>query len=342
MKNTLFFFLATGIILFYACSPSPSGGQTVYSSVTGETMGTYYKITYSDTIRIQEGVDSLLKAINQAVSTYIPDSDISQFNRSDSGMIFQEGHFTRNFRIASQFFEMSGGLYDPSVMPLVNYWGFGTTGKHPEMDIDSLSVDSLLQIVGLKKIIREESEGRLKLIKSNPGNELDFSSVAKGYAVDRIALRLDSLGIAHYLIDIGGEMVLKGLNPKGQAWSIGINTPEEGAGLTESVRYISLSGKALATSGNYRNFYTRDGKKLSHTIHPITGYPERNELLSATVIAPDCASADAWATTCMVSGLQRSREYLRQYPDVSACLIYVSADTMAFEYQNGFESYLIP
>lgn len=334
----------THIIFWGLSCNSPKTGvpqNLSYNTVSGETMGTYYKITYSGKQDIQREVDSLLVAINQSVSTYIPASEISVFNKSDHGITLGPGHFQENYRISKRFFEWSDGYYDPTVMPLVNYWGFGYAGKNQLLGIDSLRVDSILAFVGMPKIAEKETGDSLRLIKIMPETELDFSSVAKGYAVDCISSMLDGQDIDNYLIDIGGEMYLKGNNPRGEKWSIGINTPEEGSGLTESIRYLKVSDKGIATSGNYRNFYEREGIKVSHTINPKTGFPERSKLLSATLLAADCAHADAWATTCMVLGLERALGLLAKHPDIDACLIYVDQDTLAIRYVNDFESHVI-
>lgn len=329
------------LLLVLSCKSNlQQSGNSLYSMVEGETMGTYYRITYSDTISVQNPVDSILRVVNQEVSTYIPDSRISLFNHSMDTLLLEEGIFLDNYRISKELYKKSKGYYDPTVMPLVNYWGFGYAGKKPVEDIDSLAILSIRTYVGMNKIIEQKTDKGVRLIKSNPGIELDFSSVAKGYAVDLVAKYLENTGIRDFLIDIGGEMVLKGVNPKGEVWSIGINTPSENASLTDAINYLQVTDKALATSGNYRNFYESHGEKISHTINPLTGFPERSNLLSVSIIAPECGLADAWATTCMVLGMSRAEAALENETNIDACFIYAENDTLKTKYINHFTSYL--
>jgi thiamine biosynthesis lipoprotein len=315
--------------------------KKAYHTVEGQTMGTYYRVTYDDTLDLKPALDSILVAINDEVSTYIPESTISLFNKDLKGGTFGHGYFIDNFLISLYFFQISGGLYDPTVMPLVNYWGFGYSGKKKVETIDSIKIDEISRYIGLDKIQVNYISDSIRLKKLHPLTELDFSSVAKGYAVDVLAEYLELNKINNFLVDIGGEMRIRGLNPKGKKWSIGINTPLEGAALNEAVAFIGLSDHSIATSGNYRNFYENDGQKISHTINHKTGLPERSNLLSVTILANDCSHADAWATTCMVLGLEKSIELLSQFPDVAACLIYNKEGTLAVENVNNFENYIL-
>lgn len=341
MMKKLYFLL----LLIWASScfdPSISNvKKDKYFIIEGNTMGTYYKITHSYPGIDQHSIDSLLIHINQSLSTYIPESEISIFNKSPNGGTFDRGYFEKNYTIAKRFYELSGGLYDPTVMPLVNYWGFGYTGKEAVKKIDSLSIRQMRAYVGMEKLNTKIVEDSFLVIKSHPDIELDFSSVAKGFAVDELARYLINQGVKNYLVDIGGEMSMEGHNPKNKIWSIGINTPLENAALTESITYVQLSGNSIATSGNYRNFYDSNGVRISHTINPVTGFPERNNLLSATIIDRTCAEADAWATCCMVSGLEQSRKLLESNPEIAACLIYNKNGELAVEYHNNFENHLL-
>lgn len=336
-----FLFLNLFLVLI-ACGQKtvPNQDQTMYTTLEGETMGTYYRVTYSDTADFKPEIEQLLRDFNMEVSTYIPESQISLFNKADKEMEFEEGNFTANLMIARDVYEQTGGLYDVTVMPLVNYWGFGYTEKKPVTRVDTLKIRELLKSVGMDKILVEQTGKKWKIIKKVPGVQLDFSSVAKGYGVDLVAKLLAGQGIDNYLVDIGGEMVMKGLNPKGKKWSIGINVPEAEAGVTESILYLELGDNAIATSGNYRNFYEVKGTRYAHTINPVTGYPESSKLLSATIIAPDCGTADAWATACMVSGLEKSAKYFLDNKHLSACLIYADGDKLSVQYHNDFEKFI--
>lgn len=331
------------VLLFIACQgQSPTETTTgTYTTIEGMTMGTYYRVTSDLPENPKEALDSILTDINQAVSTYIDNSDISLFNQSENGLTIANGYFRDNFEIASFFYTISQGYYDPTVMPLVNYWGFGYEGKKKVEKSDSLKIAEIKQNVGLKKISTMEMGDSLRLIKNNPYVELDFSSVAKGYGVDIIAHYLERKGAKNYLVDIGGEMRVKGKNSRGEKWSIGINTPVEGVALNNAIQYIAVSDKGIATSGNYRNFYEMDGKKISHTINPLSGFPERSPLLSATILTENCALADAWATTAMVLGLEKASKLIQNYPEVSACLIYNKDGELEVTYLNKFEEFIV-
>lgn len=339
MKHIIFF-----QFFFFLLSCGNAGvrerSDTTYTTVEGETMGTYYRVSYSDTSDFQAEIDQLLEDFNLEVSTYIPESDISKFNQSATGMDLKEGHFTDNLRIAGEVWKQTDGLYDVTVMPLVNYWGFGYTEKKAVTKVDSSKIRELLKVVGMDKLEIEREDKTWKVRKKLPGVQLDFSSVAKGYGVDLIARLLDKKGVEDYLVDIGGEMVMKGKNPKGKAWSIGINLPEAEAGVNEAIIYLALGNNAIATSGNYRNFYEVNGSKYAHTINPKTGFPESSVLLSATIIAPDCATADAWATACMVSGLEKSAGFFKNNKQLSACLIFADGEKLSVRYHNDFEKYI--
>ncbi|HKK79092.1 MAG TPA: FAD:protein FMN transferase, partial [Phaeodactylibacter sp.] len=309
------------ILLLAGCAPdgNSSAANADYSIVEGETMGTYYRITYKDRTGedLKPTFDSVLKALNLEVSTYIPQSTISRFNAADSvfdlhthpvrgdDVHYDNTHFLNNYRKSVEVAQETKGYFDPTVMPLVNYWGFGYTEKKMEK-VDSSTVDSLLQFVGLDKVELAIYEDNTWLRKALPGVKLDFSAIAKGYGVDLLGQVLEARDITDYLVDIGGETLAKGQSPRQTAWQLGISLPKEEASLRDLQTTVPLQNQALATSGNYRNFYEVDGVKYSHTINPKTGYPERNTLLSASVFAPDCTTADAYATAFMTLGTERA------------------------------------
>ena len=201
--------------------------------------------------------------------------------------------------------------------PLVNAWGFGFKN---EKDITPAKIDSLLQFVGFQKISLKEGE----IVKQDPRVILDCSAIAKGYGSDVIAQTFERKGVKNYMVEIGGEIVVKGVNPKGKKWKVGINKPVEDslseANVVQTI--LNVTDIAIATSGNYRNYYYRDGKKYAHTIDPHSGYPVQHSILSSTVLAKDCATADAYATAFMVLGLEASKEVLEVHPEIQACFIY--------------------
>ncbi|MCB0705897.1 MAG: FAD:protein FMN transferase [Saprospiraceae bacterium] len=330
------------LVLFSACKEEPATNP-VSIQFRGETMGTYYAVTYSDTDarNFQQALDSVLQVINLEVSTYIPQSTISQFNQSETGLDLKvnymeemlkssapkeaqpaDWHFARNYYLSQTIRDLVGPAFDPTVMPLVNYWGFGYTPHKAVSLVDSLAVDSLLRFVGFDKV---QLNGAL-VTKPFSGVQLDFSAVAKGYAVDELGRFLEVHGIKDYLVEIGGEVRARGKSSRGDFWKIGINTPQEGAATTDFELLVNLEDKSLATSGNYRNFYEIDGMKYAHTINPASGYPERSQLLSASVFAEDCAIADGLATAFMVLGLEASKEKLTTLKGIDACLIYGESD----------------
>ena len=225
--------------------------------------------------------------------------------------------FVHVFRLSKEISENTQGAFDITVAPLVNAWGFGFKN---ESHITPTQIDSLLQFVGFRKI--DFING--KIVKQDPRVILDCSAVAKGYGSDVIAQTFDRKGIANYMVEIGGEIVVKGVNPKGEKWKVGINKPvEDSLGTAGGVQTIlNLTDVAVATSGNYRNFYYRDGKKYAHTIDPHSGYPVQHSILSSTVLAKDCATADAYATAFMVLGLDASKEVLEAHPEIQAYFIY--------------------
>jgi thiamine biosynthesis lipoprotein len=326
------FLLLSGAFLvgLLACKDIKGDSQWKTKVIEGETMGTYYRITWLDSLErgVQPQVDSILAAINAEVSTYIPSSDISRFNlATDSFRLDADRvHFVRNFIGSIEIYDLTGGAFDPTVMPLVNYWGFGYTHKNPLQRIDSLVVDSLRQLVGLPAVQIFPSENHYLLTKARPGMSLDFSAIAKGYAVDVIGAFLQDQGLNHFLIDIGGEVLARGRNAQDLPWRIGVNTPDEEAALHDFYTILALEDRAMATSGNYRNFHETDGRKYSHTINPHTGFPEQNTLLSATVIAKDCMRADALATACMVMGLAAAKDLIQALPDAEALFIFGTDD----------------
>lgn len=335
------------IVAFSACTRPGGAGDLSYIAVEGPTMGTVFRVTYADSEgrNFQPELESLLQEINQEVSTYIDSSTISRFNRSESGDLpgFDPAkqnqslypHFRTNLTAARDVYQATGGAFDPTVMPLVNYWGFGYTEKKLASAADSLVVDSIMQYIGFDKI-RIVGD---TLKKEKAGVQLDFSAIAKGYAVDALGRLLETKGVKNYLVDIGGEIRARGLNPKGKVWKIGISLPTEGVSLNAIQTAITVTDRSIATSGNYRNFYEVDGVKYSHTINPKTGYTERNRLLSASVFADECMIADAYATAFMVLGVDSAYELASRLPGVEAYFIYsLEEGLMDVKYTDGLQS----
>lgn len=342
--------ILTAFILAACQSSETSEDKMTPITIEGKTMGSYYRIVYVDAQgrQFQPEIEQLLKDINAEVNTYDPNSLISRFNGTQAGIRLDdpEGkrplHFLANYDIARKIYEASEGYYDCTVMPLVNYWGFGYTEKKAIVAADSIKIDSLRQYVSTRFLSLEDSRDSLFLRKQKPGVQLDFSSCAQGYGTDVLAEFLDSKGIEHYLVDISGEQRARGNSPRGGAWQIGISTPKEGAEMTDIERIIQLQDRSLATSGNYRNFYEVNGRKYGHTINPHTGYPERTTLLSATILGPDCITVDALATACMSMGLERALKMIAQQSGVDAYFIYAAQDgSLQVKYTAGMKALFV-
>ncbi len=286
----------------------------------GKIFGTFYHITYQSDKDLQKEIEEALQQVDNSLSPFNPSSIITQVNNNEDVVVNQM--FTDVYRIAEKVSKDTDGAFDITVAPLVNAWGFGfKEGRDP----DKSAIDSLLQLIGYQKV----SLGRNQRVsKSDPRIMLDCSAVAKGYGCDVAASVLRRHDVTNYMVEIGGEVVTKGVSEKRVPWHIGINRPTDDPLQTsqELMTILNVTDKAMATSGNYRNFYYKDGKKLAHTIDPKTGYPVQHSLLSATVLASDCATADAYATSFMVMGLERAKALLAKHPELMAYLVYSSAD----------------
>ena len=286
--------------------------------ITGTTMGTIsYSIKYfSETgDNFEDEIDSLLKVWNMSLSTYIPESEISRFNSGDDCFEFESSFFLPVLQASKEVYNNSDGAFDPTVGPLVNAWGFG---PDKSMTPDSATVDSLMGLVGFNKINFNENH----ICKDIPGIKLDFSAIAKGYAVDVVADYLETKGIHNLLVEIGGELICRGTKNDGKLWRTAIEDPTVDVYERKFLAVAELENRAVATSGNYRNYYVRDGKKYVHTINPSTGYPFTQTLLSASVFADDCMIADAYATAFMVLGVEKSKLVLNNNKSLDAYLIY--------------------
>ncbi len=295
--------------------------ETPYQKEEGVVFGTVYHTTYQCDTSVQKSIVRELQRVDDALSMFNPLSTISKINNCES--FATDPLFREVFTLSQMVSQATGGDFDITVAPLVNAWGFGfKSGELP----DSAAVDSLLRLVGWDKV-RLLADGTVE--KADERMVLDCSAVAKGYGVDRVALLFDSLGITNYMIEIGGEIVAKGSNPKGKLWSIGVNKPvEDSTSLNRDVETVlEMTDFAMATSGNYRNYYTtEEGRRIAHTIDPHTGFPIQQDILSSTVIAPSCAQADAYATAFMVMGLDKAKQPLRGRPELKAYFICADAD----------------
>ena len=288
--------------------------QPPFRTNEGMVFGTIYKITYQHNDDLQNEIKAAMMEVDNSLSPYNPHSIITRINHNEDTVLNE--HFLHVFNLAQQISAETEGAFDITVAPLVNAWGFGF--KH-SIDIDPNVIDSLRQFVGYQKIKLEDG----KIVKEDARTMLDCSAIAKGYGVDRVARLLDQKGVQHYMVDIGGEVVLKGKNPRLKTWRIGINKPvEDSLSVNQELQTIlEVSDVGMATSGNYRKFYYKDGKRYAHTIDPRVGTPVQHNILSATVIAKDCTTADAYATAFMVMGLEEAKAFCEAHPELHAYFI---------------------
>lgn len=292
---------------------------TSFQKDEGFVFGTIYHITYQSDRNLKSEIEAELAKVDHALSPFNPKSIITAINENRDTEV--DRMFSDVFQTAMEVSRITGGAFDITVSPLVNTWGFGF--KH-DTTPDSMLIDSIRQFVDYRKV---KLAGK-KVIKADPRILLDCSSIAKGYGVDAVGRLLEKKGIQNYMVEIGGEVVTRGLSPTHNEWRIGINKPiEDTLGVRQELQeVIHLKNEAMATSGNYRNFYYKNGKRYAHTIDPATGYPVEHDLLSATVIASTCTLADAYATAFMVMGREKALQLLEKLPGLSVYFIYRDAD----------------
>ena len=299
----------------------------------GLAQGSYYAVTYYDVEGrdFQHEVDSIFHAVDMSVNLWENNSVICKVNRNED--VILDNIFIDNFNIAQKAAELSGGSFDPTIAPLVEAWGFGAkngelitengTPKGSPTEWEVKLIDSLLQLVDYRKV-RIEGD---KLVKDNPAMRLDFNAIAQGYTSDLIGAFLESKGVKNYIVDVGGEIMARGGKPDGSSWVVGIEKPAADWDSERVVQErVEVRDKGIVTSGSYRKYVERDGKRYSHCIDPTTGYPVEHQLLSATVIAGTSVWADALASICMVMGMERSLELINSMDGVEAYYIFVNDD----------------
>ncbi len=295
--------------------------------VTGATMGTYYNIRYvGEPIITQESIDSIFEAINMEVSTWIPNSLISTVNTSEELVYHikkdEYPHFYKNYIRSYKMASLTTGRFDPTIAPLVNFWGFGYD-KEAFAQKDTSKIPELLELVGFYKWQHHIEDDSTLVFRKIKDAIIDFSGIAKGHAVDVVAEYCASKGISNHFVDIGGEVRASGQKLGGKPWLIGVNVPLEDAALDEAIAYMPVKDFSVATSGSYRNFYEENGEKFSHIILPWTGMPAKSDILSVSVVHKDCIIADAAATVLLLSGIERSRKILEHQKTLSGYVVYV-------------------
>ena len=286
-----------------------------YQKTSDFIFGTTYNITYQCDSDLSQSIREELMKIDRSLSPFNEASVITAINQNQD--ITPDALFLDVFKLAMQISEETDGAFDITVAPLVNAWGFGFKNSTQPTNTQ---VDSLLQIVGYRKV--SLTDGKVR--KQDSRIMLDCSAIAKGYGSDVIAKLLRDKGVKNFMVEIGGEIVTSGVNPERLPWRIGVTKPtDDSLSVSHELQTVlNVTDKAMATSGNYRNFYYKDGRKFAHTIDPKTGYPVQHNILSATVLSKSCAVADAYATAFMVMGLERAQKVLERHPELMAYLIY--------------------
>lgn len=310
--------------------------------VMGEAQGTTYTVTLidSDISVSRSELDSIFREFDNSLSTYKANSLITQINESSDSISITDtfGYFGACYQLSRHVYDITGGAFDPSVFPLIKGYGFMDDLQTPLSDSLRLA---LLNVVSFAKGKHHNvlfKDDKVSYSKSSPDFKLDFNAIAQGLSVDVVADHLDNRGVMNYYIEVGGEIRVKGKNKDGVPWRIGIDVPREiVSDVREIENVLSVTDKAVATSGNYRKFYEKDGKKYAHTIDPTTGLPVQHSLLSATVIANNCALADAYATAFMVVGADSALQLIKANPDLNIECYLLEADG-----KDGFRRKMSP
>jgi thiamine biosynthesis lipoprotein len=322
--------------------------ELAFTEISGEAQGTTYSIILCDSnVKItKKEVDSILFQFDMALSTYRKESIISQLNASEKNFSFSDefNYFKDCYELSQDVYRLSEGAFDPSIMPLVDAWGFYKERKHVPTQME---IDSLLRFVSFEPSklhsLKNKGANQFDFEKIIPEFRLDFNAVAQGLSVDVVADYIREKGGKNFYVEIGGEIVVSGKNREGENWRIGIDSPQVNDSIRLLDKVISVSNKALATSGNYRKFYEVDGKKYAHTIDPISGMPVDHNLLSATVICESAGKADAWATAFMVLGVEKTKEFLKK-EEMRSFEVYLIFDDGTGKYDHwmssGFEKFL--
>ncbi|MGJ8548596.1 FAD:protein FMN transferase [Winogradskyella wichelsiae] len=311
MKNIIYLIF---ILIFFSCQKAPKNIK-----ISGPIFGTSYSVQYhsDEAVNFQKQFDSLFNVINQSMSTYIPSSTISRINKGEAIEI--DAHFIRVFKKAKLIYRMTEGAFDPTIGAVVNAWDFGPEGKIT--DVDSVAIDRLMKFVGFNRLGIKNN----KVVKNN-SSYLDFNAIAKGYGVDVIGEFLESQNVADYLVEIGGEIRTRGINLEKKApWRVGIDDPNF-KGEQSYSKVIELKDEAMATSGTYRKFkIDANGNRYAHIIDTKTGYPSKTNVLSVSVLAEDCMTADAYATAFQAMGIAEVIDFAEQHKEIKVYFIYEDA-----------------
>lgn len=328
-KNTTLFHIVSSVVIISLFISCKNGNEQSYNVSDGMIWNTTYHIIYKGEPSLTDSILPVLNEVSKSLNFFDDNSLLSKVN-SAKDTILIDTHLINVYKMAMRISEASGGMFDPTVSPLIDAWGFG---KGHNATADTLNIDSLLRITGIKKTRLKENI----LIKQHPLIKFNFSAIAKGYGCDQIAEMFKINGIQNYLIEIGGEIAASGKNRAGKEWQISIDKPvlNENGIIHESQQVVHITSGGMATSGNYRNFHRNGNATYGHTISPLTGRPAKTDVLSATVIAPTTMQADAMATACMALG---SKEALKMCSRLNCAVYLILADTTIMS--ENFKRYL--
>jgi len=338
MKKNIYFLISVVLLAgFFSCNNNAKK-QTEsieFREEHGEIFHTTFHIKYQYDKSLYDEIMAELEKFDHSLNPFKPNSIISDVNNNKP--VALDSFFVEVFNKAKQISKVTNGIFDITCSPLVNAWGFGFNNMDK---VTPKTIDSLMQFVGYQKIRLKNG----KIIKDDSRVQINTSAIAKGYSCDVIANLMKRHGIKNYMIEIGGEIAMSGKNDKGDCWRIGVDKAidDSTAMHRELQTILSICDKCVATSGNYRNYYVKDGKKYAHTIDPTTGYPAEQDVLGVTILANDCMTADAFATAFMASGLAKSRDYVKKVPELEYYVIYRKHDgKLDVEYSKGFEKYFV-
>lgn len=298
-----------------------------YKRCSGIVWTTQYNITYDSDRVFDDSIQSVFAAVDNSLSMYNKSSVISRINRGEDLSV--DTMLTHIYEASVKVHQETEGAFDPTVSPLMRVWGFVEKGGDAP---SAVQIDSIMQFVGLE----HTSMSGGKIVKTDSRTAFDFSAIAKGYACDEVGRMLERNGVKNYLVEIGGEITLKGKNPSGTEWLVSVDRPIESntSVVHDNMLVVGMNDGAIATSGNYRNYKDIDGKKVVHTMNPKTGYPEETNLLSVTIVADNCMLADAYATACMVMGAERSKSFLESHSNIGGFIVYTEEDDSMVTWSN--------
>ncbi|MFD0862682.1 FAD:protein FMN transferase [Sungkyunkwania multivorans] len=335
-----FFGFLLACVVIFACKEKTN--QITIKQNQGYAIGTSYNVQYevdSDDTDYQQQIDSVFQILNRSLSTYIPTSDISKINKGDTTVVVDE-IFREVFLSSKKIWAETDGIFDPTVGALVNAWGFGP--EKPLKQLSKQKIDSILEFTGLDKV-RLNMDGTV--VKKHPNLYIDFNALGKGYAIDLIGRVLDKRNVKNYLIEVGGEVLAKGVKPTTKKpWVVGIDSPFQVTEERIILKAIKISDAAMATSGNYRKFRVdpQTGERYVHTINPKTGYSAKSNVLSVSVLAKTCMEADAYATAFMAMPFEKTKSLLSASKDLDALIMYLDdEDILQYHITDGFQEKLL-